>query len=276
MLSVPAAQAKALDALQDHLAVLAAGRPMADIGYVCEEVIDLFQALGASYLLLDYDLDRFRRHLVHSGYGRRYQLDRCRQEGETTLDILAVGRTEAFFSTLVAGHDELVAELVQASPEAWMPGAEYEDDYCYRAVLHRMATAHRETDIPVLLDRFEESLQGASTSRFDLCRALVGQQPVAFREAFGALLADHEAWTETDGRRQGLDPVASMRSRLFVEGMALLRLGDQRGLRPDVAYHWCPRLPDDWFKRSGPWPEDPFAEVERLASSYRTGRATLS
>jgi hypothetical protein len=94
------------------------------------------------------------------------------------------------------------------------------------------------------LDQLEASLEGGPSQRLPVCRALLARDQAAFDEAFASLLSARR--TETNAAKKTFEAeelTFQPESRVFVEGLALLVLADQRGLKTAPEYlPLCPSL----------------------------------
>jgi hypothetical protein len=262
-----------VDLLEDELTVVAGGASVVELGGVLERISVLFQALGVADLLLFADRDRYRKNLVLSGYARRYHLRRSRDESATS-EYRAISRSPAFFDALVARHDALAAEIVERSSTQWIPAGEYEEDYCYYQFLHYFAASPRDADragLQALLDRAGAVLGGVEDPRIEICRAFYDADEASFLQAFDELLHAQERWATENEVRLAHDPAFQLRSRLFVEGLALLDLAQSVGFDVEPEYRYCPSLAR--LSPSSLWPPDLFVEVDRIAREERAERA---
>lgn len=259
-----------IEQIKENLAIMASGAPISSIGLSFEETSSSFQTLASCNLLLSMNSDAFSRNLFFSGCTRRYYLDRSRTEENEDSDHLAISRTEALFDAIVARHDALASDIVRLSPANWIPDGEYEEDYCYTAFLHYHSFKGANVDRLVLgrlLDRFEEILEGEPSPRLDVCRAFFNDDAKGFAESFERLLLAHDVWIRENESVLGYDPLYLMRSRLFIEGLALLVLAERAGFHTEREYRFCPgiaRLPADTD-----WPPDIYTEIDRIAAEER-------
>jgi len=266
-----------IEQIKENLGVVASGSSMISIGREIEETCGLFQTLASCNLLLSMDNEAFGRNLVFSGCTRRYYLDRSRIEGNQESIYLAISRTEGFLDALVARDNALAFDIVRLSPDDWFRDGEYEDDYCYVAFLHHYAVHSAGADrieLQRLLDRFEDALEGVTSPRIDVCRALFDNDSKGFAENFELLLQAHETWGQENENILGYDPVFQLRRRIFIEGLAVLVLADRNGLPTEDEYQFCPsiaRVPAETDRAH----EDIFIEIDRIAAEERRAPSEL-
>ena len=254
-----------LESLKANLLVLPVPAAIAAIGGELEECATWFQALGVCNLLLYADTDRFYENLLRSGHTRRYFLRRSLEEGNTDDYQLAISRWDSLIDVVAAGDFRLAREIVALSLSAWVPIGEYEDDFLYRYFLHQFVAppgAQRDAQLGEALTRWNAWLSGQPSARLDCCAALLAHDAKAFDAAFVSLVASRQAEVAKQAKMAlaadiGFEP----RSKIFVEGLALLRMAHTIGLlvRPD--YPLCPALAR--AAPTKPFPDDIYPELER-------------
>jgi hypothetical protein len=133
---------------------------------------------------------------------------------------------------------------VTASRTSWLQGAEYEDDYCYAQLIHRLVSQENgEIVANALIEQFERVLDGQPSARLDVCRSMLNRDQAAFDEAFDNLIHEQEAKIAADKARFQLEEPEVMSQRLiFVEGLAVLRLATLRSLKTEPDYLFCPSI----------------------------------
>ncbi|MEW6381915.1 MAG: Imm49 family immunity protein [bacterium] len=218
--------------------------PVEELGRLSLELSDKFRALAIIVLLVKGDSDLFYHNLIRSGRARLIYLQRLKSEGIGQDHHQASGRYEPLLDAIAAGDFELAHRIIELSPAEWQKGHEYEDDYCYAQVLHRLVQEPvPEQEIPPLFKQFEAYLEGQPSARLDVCRAIVEQDQPAFDEAFADLLDDREAQIAANKARGQLEePSVVAQRQVFIEGLALLRLAGRRGLATQPDYRYCPSL----------------------------------
>jgi len=245
-------RATLLQGVQEAVLSLAAGYPIAQLGEELENVSSYFQGLAITHLLKGADLEQFKLYLTRSGYARRYFLSRSARDGNTDDPRLALGRTEAFLDAVAAGQMALAQQIAQLSSTQWHSDWEYEDDFCYFLFLHRITGGldlAEKSGLQGILARFETALEGGTSFRLAVCRALLGRDGEAFRTALFALMQQRkEELLSLRELMQQLEPASCVcwaRSFVSIEGLALMRLAEGAGLpplEPDAEPPLCPAL----------------------------------
>jgi hypothetical protein len=236
------------------------GCTLALAGRFYEDLAAGLRAMAISYLLLHADSDGFHIELIISGHARRHYLARCAREGYSDFHR-ASSRAESFFDA-VAAHDwDLARDIAALSPPEWLEGAEYEDDSCYARFLYRYLSSEViPAELEALLVRFEVALEGASSARLDLCKALLGRTQKAFDAAFDELIMERQA--EIEEERSGIageDVAAALRTHVFIEGLAILAIAERAGLQTGRDYPLCPALAR--LPMTEPRPADTFPPI---------------
>lgn len=124
-MDLPKADKLNLDKLKEHLAVVAAGHPMSEIGPECEALSLGFQARGICLLLVEFDAPAFHKNLQRSVHARRYFLRKSREQGSTDDVYLALSRSETIFDAIACGMWPLALKIEQLSPDQRLLTGEY-------------------------------------------------------------------------------------------------------------------------------------------------------
>lgn len=232
--------------IRAELAVVSSGTAVSELGPTFERLSEYFQALGICHLLRFADTDQFRENLVRSGHARAYQLRRSRDYRDRPNRHLALSRSEAFLDAVTAADLELALEIALLSPVDWKPTGEYEDDFCYYLFLQNLILSIENddsTELDGILSRFQHALQGDSSRRFDVCRALIEHHQIGFDESLRGLLEERQ--TDNEERRPSLESyefASWPRSFVSIEGLALLRIAEWMGMQTGDEYPLCPGL----------------------------------
>jgi hypothetical protein len=236
--------------------------PAAEMGGYCETLSGRFQALAICHFIENLDFAEFGINLRRSACARRFFLERSGEEGNTYDRFLALSRTEAFFDALVGGIRPLAMDIAAASGAEWNPEWESEDDFHYFRFLHLLLLDPRGEDadqIEALL-RISRACTGKRSPRLLAGWALMDGNAKAFRESLEAML--EAKWDADRERMRNVhpgDPLSGPRSRLSMEGLALMRLALLRGLG-DAAFprhSLCPRI------ALLPWTDTPSEDIFR-------------
>jgi hypothetical protein len=218
--------------------------PIEEVGKLSLELSTKFRALAIMALLVNSNSDLFCHNLIRSGITRETYLKRLKEKGINHDHHQASGRYEPILDTIAAGDFELGRRIVEISLREWQKGHEYEDDYCYAQILHRLIQeTPMEQEIIPFLQQFEAYLDGDPSARLEVCRALVDREQSAFEDAFNALLEEQEAKIVNDRVMGQLEtPEVIALRHIFVEGLAILRLAERRGFHIQLEYRYCPSL----------------------------------
>jgi hypothetical protein len=245
--------------------------PVPELANEFDQLADMFQGLGICHLLEFLDTDVFRKNLVWSGHSRRFFLMRSPQAGPSSTIAqrhLALSRTLSFFDSLAAGALELARDIARLSqPTPWNRDWEYEDDYLYFYFWHRVVLDPpwiNSDEARAVLERFEQSLEGLPSGRYEVTAALWRRDRDLFVAAMHVFLDEVKEKLEREHRSiavQEGEPNYWPRSQVCVEGLALLKLAELLGLRVAEDLPLCPV-----FARLAFAPEhevDLFIELER-------------
>ncbi len=236
--------------------------PAAEMGEYCETLSGRFQALAICHFSENFDLAEFGINLRRSACIWRFFLERSNEERNTHDRFLALSRTEAFFDALVGGNRPLAMDIAAASGSEWNPEWESEAGFHYFRFLHLLLLDPRGADadqIEALL-RISRACAGRPSARLSASWALMDGDAKAFREILVAIL--HE---KRDADRVSIRHASPgdfhfrPRSLMSLEGLALMRLADLRGLG-DAAFPrhpLCPRV------ALLPWTDTPSEDIFR-------------
>jgi hypothetical protein len=266
--SLHALQQHLMEELQEHLAVIAAGHPAIEVGEVYEEVEQYFQATACCALLVAADKTGFQKHLFWSALARRDFLRRSRDDGNEGNFRRARSRSEALFCAAAAGDLKLAIELGDLSPSTWSPEGEYEDDFAYHLFLHQLMKGAPASEREATLGHFDKAVGNIASPRREVCQALHEGALKDFEAALEAVIGAQAAELD-EARGHSADvPTFEPRSRLFIEGFALLRIAANTGLQPaECDYPLCPML--GRVKPLRERPDDIFAELASVSPARR-------
>lgn len=218
--------------------------PARELGRLSMELVDKFRSLAIMALLAKGDCDAFYHHLIRGARARQTYLSRLAAQSIDDDHHQASGRFDAVINAVAAADFDLAREIAELSPSEWRQGHEYEDDYCYAQLLHGFVQQPvPEDELPSVADRLEAYLDGEPLPRLDVCRALLSRDQGAFDEAFADLIDWREAEIAAAiARSQAESPPVMVQRLVFVEGLAVLRLAEHRGLVTQDEYDHCPSM----------------------------------
>lgn len=217
---------------------------MDSLGDLSIEVSEKLRSLAIIQLVTKVQIDFFLHNLIRSAMVREIYLRRCRDEGRLDEHHRASGRYGALLDAVAAGDLERAARIAELSPIDWRKGREYEDDYCYAQILHRFVQSPaRDDEVQAFLDQFSAYLEGRDDARFAVSQALLRRDQKDFDQAFNELLAQRDAEIAANKKRGELEEPQALAQRIiFVEGLAILRLAELRGLSAQREYPLCPAI----------------------------------
>jgi Immunity protein 49 len=218
-------------------------------GRLCSQICRYFRAIGTCQLLIRADTDAFFHGLLRSALTWSWYLERSLLEGTFGDPARKASFVAPFADALAASRPRLAARLAELAPTEWRPDYEYEDDYLFARFLFAAARGDESSkgELAELLQRWERVLEGGEDLRLQVCEALTTRDSPGFDAAFLALVHEREARfaaradPETDGvAAYDYDFVPNW--RIWVEGLALLRLAEERGLELRAEYPTCPSI----------------------------------
>lgn len=233
----------ALDAAFWMEAVKDPDTPIDQLGDVCLDVEKKLRAIGSILLLTRGNTDGFLHNLIRAGKAWEVFLARCRREAPEDHNFCA-GLFQPVLDAVAARDRSLATQLSTLAPDSFRAGHENEDDFAYARVLRGLLTGTApENELVPILERCADAGDSMSAVRADVLRALLVRDAGAFHEAFGGLLAIRETKIADDrARGQVASPVVRAERRLYVEGIALLNLAEERGVPTELDYPACPSL----------------------------------
>ncbi len=218
--------------------------PFEELGRLSLEVSEKLRALAIIVLLTQGEPDYYFHNLIRSGKARETYLTKVHQLGRFEDHDYCSGRYEAFVDSVASGDLVLARSISSLSPSTFRLHHEYEDDYAYAQILHRFVQqAPSDEEIDQLLARWKAYAEDKAGARFLVCRALNDRNQSDFDDAFATLLLERDMKIEANKARGQLEePHIVAQRRVFVEGLALIRLAERRGLATESEYRYCPSL----------------------------------
>lgn len=217
--------------------------PISEVGDLSLELSAKFRGLAIMALLVKGDYTLFLHNLIRSGRVRRSYLYRVHAEGKLDEHHFVSGRYGALLDSIAGGDLGLARDIGDLSPSEWRSNHEYEDDFCYARLLSTLLNPTADSTPSVLFEQFEMYVGGGSNPRLDVSRALAANDTSRFESSFSDLLLDRERQIDADEERGQLEtPEVIAERKVFVEGLALLRLAGLRNIETQAEYRYCPSL----------------------------------
>ena len=218
--------------------------PAAQLGDVAVQVTAKIRATAIVVLLTTGDTDTYFHNLIRSARCRIAYLQRLGRDGITGAHHQASGRVDPFLDAVAAADFTSAREIAALSPREWLRGHEYEDDYCYAQIVHRLIQVPTDlTRLEPFFARFEQVLDGQSDARLDVSRAIARRDQSAFDDAFDALIAQRSRQIEVEKERSKIEePIMMANRQVYVEGLALLQIASRLSLATEPDYSYCPSL----------------------------------
>lgn len=198
-------------------------------------------AIGA--LLAEADVQAFRHDLRLSATARR-ELLASSPDSATPSRFRCASRVDPLFDALAANEVGLARDIAQQAPRRWVADEEFEDDFRYADFLHEHLLAGARAPSPreeQALAAFQQCSGNSGSPRLAVCEALSHRD----QDAFDAALEDLLVERASEFRMAGL-PLHPARfhteRHVFIEGLALLRLAEDRGLTTQPEYRMMPGL----------------------------------
>jgi hypothetical protein len=219
--------------------------PVEQLGQLSLEISSKFRTLAIIQLLTEGSTDLFLHNLMRSGRARETYLKRILHARLPDDHHRASGRYRPLLDAIAANHLVGARHITQLVPSHFRAWHEYEDDYCYAQLLARLISDQPvpEAELEALLQQFDAWLDGVIDARYLVCHALVERDQAAFEAAFEDILLAHEMAIEADNARHRHEDDEFRAEKLVsIEGLALLRIAELRGLQTATHYRYCPSL----------------------------------
>lgn len=218
-----------------------------------------YRKLAICGLLLEADTDYFFHQLFKSGQAYLSFLSLSRKGPVKDKYYLCTGRAEALWDTVAANDVETAKKIASLSRNAWDNENEYEDEFCYFYFLMRLLTVdeNSESQLDLILERYENALQGVDSYRLDMCQALLKRNGKKFHSSLERLIEKRNEEIQQE-RVSGLpsDPeILETEAHIFIEGIALVRLAKLRGIEVREEYKSIPCLAMASMESPFPSPE---------------------
>ncbi|HYO56132.1 Imm49 family immunity protein [Archangium sp.] len=198
-----------------------------------------------SGLLGRADIDGFHARLRHSGAHRRQLLSERKEQGRPFTHFSCTSHIAPLCDAIASGAEALARDIAALSATTWLWRDEFEDDFHYGCLLGWLVSSDGASapEAESLLDSLIRSSGDDAAPRVRLCRALLKREPRVFDEALRELLeARASSFRNKVGSLGARDAHFETERHVFVEGLALLRLAELRGISVEEEYPLLPGL----------------------------------
>jgi hypothetical protein len=209
-------------------------------GRFYEEAAEALRAHAILRLLVDANPDGFSNDLVMSAQARRGWLRRCARHQHADY-FLALSRSGSMLDAVAANDLPLAAEIFALSPVSFRQGDEYPDDFWWQRFVGLLVSGAAPGEVETSLEALAIETEGKG-ARLSVGKALRTYDDEAFGEAFEALLAERKAENEDDASLAEEQVEFAVGSKVFIEGVAILRLARQAKISFQSEYPMCPAL----------------------------------
>lgn len=216
-----------------------------DLGFLSEDASAKLRVLAIIALLSDANINLYYHHLIRSARVRINFLKKYQGQHSHNFFRLASSRNEPLFDAMAANDFERSSRIATLSPKQWFTNAEYEDDYEYTQFLHNIIVSGLQdfSKLQSIMDQFENVLSGISSARFDICCSFLKIDQDLFDQAFENLILERENQiVEELNRARMVDAISLADHKIFIEGLALLRLAEKNGFVTQKEYRFCPEI----------------------------------
>lgn len=209
--------------------------------YLCQ-----WYRIGANGRLLCYaDVKAFHEHLARSGEARRRMLRLRASQGLPFGRFSGTAQYGAVCDALAAGADEVACEIAQLSCKSLLGGEELEEDFYYGRFIHWLAEGPGapEREAARILEEFGRVVGGDVPAQLSICEALLARDQRGFDVSLHTLIEERAAYFRAKARALSAKDEAYETNRfVFVEGLALVRMAERRGLSAAPEYKFIPGL----------------------------------
>lgn len=203
-----------------------------------------YRVLGILSLLMEADQQAYVDNLCKSGFARLFFLRDFIKQNQVDPIYLCSSKDVSFSASVAAGHLDLAKEISRYSSDHHNADFEYEDDFLFKHLQQQMVLENLPDDkLKELLDRWELVLEGATSLKLNVCKALVEKSADDFETAFELLLIKRkESMIKWKTSATFDEELYAAEGYLYLDGICLLRIAGMRGLTTKDEYPLIPRL----------------------------------
>jgi hypothetical protein len=199
---------------------------------------------------------------LHAGLARsadaRVQLLTLRQQHALPYDrFTGTAELDPLSDAIAACADAAAAEIARLSSPRIVEDEELEEEFWFGRFLIWAVSGSSADEGARIVQELERTAEPDGCLRLDVCRALLERSQDAFDASLRCLMSDRELRYRDLASIGGSDPRTMTERFVSVEGIALVRLAERAGLRPEEEYRLVPgisrwRAPSTREVRPGP------------------------
>jgi len=203
-----------------------------------------WRILGLCKLLAEADVQAFADYLARAAQARLEFLGKVREGLPCNPEYVCASKNLSFTGALAAGDLKTAREIALLSPTSHFPAVEYEDDFLYFHLLHRLSIAPNDTaGHAAILARWLEVREGDESGALVACRGIVARTPQDFTAGFASFIAKRqEGLAQYRESPSFNEKLFAAEGQIYVEALALLRLAELRGLPTEPEYPLVPAI----------------------------------
>lgn len=203
-----------------------------------------WRILGLCRLLGDADVDAYIDYLGRSAQSRLAFLQKVRAGLECDPKYLCASKNILFTSAVAIGDLTTAREIARLSPTSHFAAIEYEDDFLFFHLMHRLAIAPDDAaSHGAILSRWKDVLEGGESGQLTTCHGLVTRDADEFAAGFDTLIAEQQERLAAYRVSPTFDPeMFAAEGRVYVEALAVLRFAELRGLPTKRDYPLAPAI----------------------------------
>lgn len=185
-----------------------------------------YRTLAICRLLREHAIDEFAHLMAKAGHARLDLLQRA----DTRPSHRCSSNDLGFVAALTAGDLSTAKEIANLAPGSHLVGVEYEDDFLWQRTL-QLVLLERDDEAHAAVTRWRELLDGEPSGQLEACVGLLSDDGPAFGRAFGELIRHRQRQLQRYRGAMSFSPERfATEGHVFVDGLAVLRLAERRGL----------------------------------------------
>ena len=155
-----------------------------------------------------------------------------------------VSKAAPFFDAVASADTQAAVRISRLSALTPSLDYEYEDDFLYiRILMGRFFLGFDDVELSAMLKRYEELLDGSEDPKYTICESFLKARPEQFGEAFEQLITTRdEHYTAGVEAEEIIEEEWATEGKIFVEGIALVRLAVSAGVPVQKDYLFVPSL----------------------------------